>query len=124
MTPEEYKAFIEEKSKTYILTYLVDGAYYASDTLHAGDPVVAKPAPQKEGYTFSGWEGLPETMPACDVYVVGYFSVGLNAAAAEIDCVRYYNLIGRELSEPAKGVMIVVTKYRDGRSVRERVVYK
>ncbi len=33
------------------------------------------PAPEKEGYTFSGWEGLPEVMPAKDVTVSGSFTV-------------------------------------------------
>ena len=33
-------------------------------------------APEKEGYTFSGWKGLPEsTMPASDVTVNGTFTV-------------------------------------------------
>ena len=32
-------------------------------------------APEKEGYTFSGWEGLPEVMPAKDVTVSGSFTV-------------------------------------------------
>ena len=34
-----------------------------------------QPAPEKEGYTFSGWEGLPEVMPAKDVTVSGSFTV-------------------------------------------------
>ena len=32
-------------------------------------------APVKEGYTFSGWSELPETMPAHDVVITGTFSV-------------------------------------------------
>jgi hypothetical protein len=31
-------------------------------------------SPTKEGYTFSGWSGIPGTMPAHDVIVTGYFT--------------------------------------------------
>ena len=37
--------------------------------------MTAEAAPEKEGHTFSGWEGLPETMPASDVTVTGKFIV-------------------------------------------------
>ena len=59
----------------YTLTYKVDGAEYKSVEVDYGTTVTAEPAPEKEGYTFSGWQGLPETMPAHDVEVTGTFSI-------------------------------------------------
>ena len=57
----------------YTLTYKVDGEVYKSSLIEAGAvlPVVVEPT--KEGYTFSGWSEIPETMPGHDVEVTGTF---------------------------------------------------
>lgn len=60
---------------SYKLTYVVDGETYKDLTVEYGTKLTAEAAPTKEGYTFSGWEGLPETMPARDVTVTGSFTV-------------------------------------------------
>ncbi len=60
---------------SYKLTYVVDGEVYLEETVSYGSKIAAAPAPEKEGYTFSGWEGLPEVMPAKDVTVSGSFTV-------------------------------------------------
>lgn len=60
---------------TYTLKYIVDGeAYYEAKVLY-GEDVRAESAPVKEGYAFSGWNGLPATMPAHDVEVTGSFTI-------------------------------------------------
>ena len=59
----------------YKLIYKVDGAEYKSYELDYGSSITPEPAPTKEGYTFSGWSGIPETMPAHDVTVTGLFTV-------------------------------------------------
>lgn len=59
----------------YKLTYTVDGAEYKSYELEFGATITPEPAPTKEGYTFSGWSEIPETMPAHDVTVTGSFTV-------------------------------------------------
>jgi len=74
MTQEEYDLYMVEKNKARILTYYVDGEFYASDTLKWGDKVSPRPSPSKEGYFFTGWVGLPSIMPAEDVNVYGVFS--------------------------------------------------
>ena len=38
----------------------------------------------KEGHSFSGWEGLPETMPAHDVTVTGSFTINIYKAVFKI----------------------------------------
>ena len=58
---------------SYILTYMVDGEVYKTETVVYGTAITAPAEPTKEGYTFSGWSGLPATMPAKDVTVVGSF---------------------------------------------------
>ena len=63
-------------AKQYNIIYKVDGSDYKTVTVEYGSAVTSIAAPEKEGYTFSGWKGLPEsTMPAHDVTVNGTFSV-------------------------------------------------
>jgi hypothetical protein len=59
----------------FLLFYILDGVVYDIDLVAYGEEVVQKEAPVKEGYTFSGWSGLPETMPDHDVIVTGSFEV-------------------------------------------------
>ena len=59
----------------YKLTYKVDGVEYKRYELEYGAEITPEPAPTKEGYTFSGWSEIPETMPAYDVTVTGSFAV-------------------------------------------------
>ena len=66
----------EFSAKQYNIIYKVDGSDYKTVTVEYGSEVTPIAAPEKEGYTFSGWKGLPEsTMPAHDVTVNGTFSV-------------------------------------------------
>lgn len=59
----------------YKLTYIVDGEVYKTEEVLETTPLTPEAAPTKEGYTFSGWSEIPETMPAHDVEVTGYFTV-------------------------------------------------
>ncbi|MDE6560959.1 MAG: InlB B-repeat-containing protein [Muribaculaceae bacterium] len=69
----------------YKLIYNVDGEVYKEFTVDYGTAVVAEPGPEKEGFTFSGWDGVPETMPAHDVTVAGTFSINSYEAVFKID---------------------------------------
>ena len=60
---------------SYTLTYMVDGEEYQSFSVKYRDPITPLDAPQKEGYTFSGWDGLPRSMPAKDIVVKGFFTI-------------------------------------------------
>ena len=60
---------------TYTLTYMVDGEKYWEGTVAYGTALTALEAPTKRGHTFSGWSGLPATMPANDVTVNGSFTI-------------------------------------------------
>ena len=65
---------IMETSEMFTLTYKVDGKVHKQYELAAGDAITPEAAPTKEGYTFSGWSEIPETMPANDIEVVGTFT--------------------------------------------------
>lgn len=83
VTEAEYAAAIEA-NKTYTLTYEVDGETYATETHKKGD-TLNPPTPEKEGYTFTGWESMPATMPAADTVVKGHFVVNIYAATYSVD---------------------------------------
>ena len=46
--------------KLMILHLIVDGERYQTVSVEKGEPVLVSPPPEKEGYTFVRWEGLPE----------------------------------------------------------------
>ena len=69
----------------YILTYIVDGVEYKSSSVTYGTTLTPEKEPTKEGYTFSGWNGLPETMPAHDVVVTGTFTINSYALTYMVD---------------------------------------
>lgn len=71
--------FVEDvvEIKRSILTYVVDGEVYATDTLICGTTISVLEEPTKLGYTFSGWDEVPETMPNSDITISGTFNVNI-----------------------------------------------
>ena len=69
------------------LAYYVDDALYKSFTLEEGEYITPEPAPEKEGYTFSGWSEIPERMPKHDVMVTGSFT--LTSEQFALDGIQY-----------------------------------
>ena len=68
----------------YKVTYIVDDTDYKTEEVEYGSTL--KPnTPTKEGYTFSGWIGLPKTMPAHDVTVTGTFYVNNYILTYKVD---------------------------------------
>ena len=70
---------------TYKITYKIEGEYftnekYAEEEYKYEEEVTAKEAPNKAGYTFSGWSEIPNTMPAHDVEVKGHYTANGNTA--------------------------------------------
>ena len=70
---------------SYTLEYIVDGEVYKTISLEFGTAITPEAEPTKEGYTFSGWSEIPETMPAHDVTVTGEFSVNIHKVTWKID---------------------------------------
>ena len=69
----KYKVAIGEVKPSYTLTYMLDGTKYREYNVQEGEAVTPVPAPSKEGFTFSGWSEIPETMPDHDITVTGTF---------------------------------------------------
>lgn len=84
---EEVTLSAEFALTSYLLTYTLDGVSYKESDVLYGTAFTLEPNPEKEGYTFSGWQGLPETMPAHNVEVHSTTTVvsGLEAIFADSD---------------------------------------
>lgn len=57
----------------YQVIYMVDGNVYDYESYQEGDRIIPAIAPEKDGYTFQYWEGLPEYMPANDITVTAVY---------------------------------------------------
>ena len=84
-TPWSLFGRIKNFEGLYNLIYVVDGEVYKKDVVKQGTAIVAEDAPTKEGYTFSGWSSIPETMPANDVTITGSFTVNIYKVTYIID---------------------------------------
>ena len=69
----------------HTLTYMVDGNVYKTYQIEEGESILSEPYPSREGYIFSGWSNIPETMPAHDVTVTGTFSISSYTLTYMID---------------------------------------
>ncbi|MBQ8866710.1 MAG: InlB B-repeat-containing protein [Bacteroidaceae bacterium] len=93
---------------TYQVSYVVDGDAYQTVSATYGSALTALAAPSKEGHTFSGWTGLPATMPAGNVTVTGSFSPNSYQLTYVVDGVSYhtesvvYGTMLIEIEEPVK----------------------
>lgn len=74
-----------EMSSAFVVKFIVDGEIISEQTLSSGTLIIAPDAPEKEGYTFSGWSEIPETMPNHDVVVTGTFSINSYTLTYELD---------------------------------------
>ena len=77
---DQWKEFLfvnegDGTNQSYRITYIVDGETYKIVSVAYGAAITPEPAPVKDGYTFSGWSELPETMPAQNLTVTGTFAL-------------------------------------------------
>ena len=82
----------------YNLIYKVDDNDYKSYNVEYGSTIIPEESPTKEGYAFSGWSEIPETMPCHDVEVNGRFYMpgdangdGVVNIADIVEIVNYIN---------------------------------
>ena len=92
----------------YTITYIVDGEVYEKNIFAYGKDVRPLGNLSKEGYTFSGWSEIPETMPNNDVTVVGSFTINtykvtymVNGSVYHTDTMAYSTPI-TPIDEPVK----------------------
>ena len=97
------------KVNKYRLFYMVDGAEYKSYEVEYGAMITPEAAPEKEGYTFSGWSDIPNTMPAKDVIVTGSFkeTTGIISVINDSPGALIYDMQGRRIDRLQKGVNII-----------------
>ena len=74
---------------TYSIVYYVDGVEFSAETYDFGAAITAVEEPTREGYTFSGWDNVPATMPAHDVEVRGTFAINTYTLTYFVDNVEY-----------------------------------
>ena len=74
MPGEDITVEAEFTINTYEITYVIDDAVFAKQSVTYGDKITPPTAPEKEGHTFSGWKNLPATMPAHDLEIHGTYS--------------------------------------------------
>lgn len=103
------KAKPKVTANKYTLTYKVDEETYKTFDVEYGTDITAEVEPTKEGYTFSGWSLIPETMPAHDVIVTGYFTLidAIEDVIADDGEYQIYSLDGKPIETLQKGVNII-----------------
>lgn len=76
-TAEVWREFSFAVQASYTLTYYIDDALYATKTVLEGATITNEIPDEREGYTFAGWEGLPDDgiMPGHDVTVTGTYTL-------------------------------------------------
>ena len=68
-----WKKFLIEPMKKFTITFMVDGKVYETKEVEYASEIKLIENPIKEGYTFTGWSEVSETMPAKDIVVNGSF---------------------------------------------------
>ncbi|MBR1809706.1 MAG: InlB B-repeat-containing protein [Paludibacteraceae bacterium] len=92
----------------YNLVYMVDGEEYKKYEVEYNAAITAEAAPEKTGYTFSGWSEVPTTMPANDVTITGTFTINKYNLVYTVDGEEYkkyeveYNAAITAEAEPVK----------------------
>ena len=90
----------------YTITYKIDDEVYQTENVDYGSMITPPNAPEREGYTFE-WIDVPETMPAHDITIVGSYTSGINAIRMEAENGKVFDLNGRQVKTPGKGVYII-----------------
>ena len=60
---------------SYVMRFVIDGVQIDSILVAYGSKAEPIQAPVRQGFTFNGWTGLPDAMPAHDVTVTGSYTI-------------------------------------------------
>ena len=86
----------------YTVTFVVDDVVIWTGTMSCGDPIDLPDEPEKEGYTFEGWDGWVSIVPAHDVTFTAKFrqdgTVGINRTSVGRSG-DFYSIDGRKTPE-------------------------
>ena len=86
---KNFKTIVKIDMPKHTLTYVIDGEEYKKYEIEEGEAITPEAALTKEGYTFSGWSEIPQTVPAHDVTVTGTFSINKYKLTYLIDGEEY-----------------------------------
>ena len=78
-----YKAVYEGRSHT--VTYYVDDVLYTTDTVNYGAVINTPAYTPATGYSFSGWQNVPETMPDEDISIYATTSINSYTITYQLD---------------------------------------
>lgn len=73
----------------YEIAYEIEGEIYRRDTLAYGTSITTAEAPVREGYSFSGWGGVPATMPAKNLVLSGSYTINQYTLTYMVDGIEY-----------------------------------
>ena len=104
-------------ANTYTITFMLDGQEYARYDLEYGTAITAPDVTSDDRYTFSGWDEVPETMPAHDVIVSGGMVDGVSKIEnGKKKAENAYTISGMRVNlKHARGIIIV-----DGKKILKR----
>ena len=77
---------------SFTLTFKIDDEEVKKETLEYGAAIKAPEVSKKVGYTFSGWQNVPATMPAHDLEITGSYNINTYEAVFKIDGVVFQTL--------------------------------
>ena len=69
----------------YTITWVCDGQTYTITAGIPGETITLPDEPQKAGYTFNGWENVPEVMPNESITIEGSFKANTYIAKIFVD---------------------------------------
>ncbi|MCR5496505.1 MAG: InlB B-repeat-containing protein, partial [Paludibacteraceae bacterium] len=110
----------------YTLTYIIDGEVIKTTRYLYGAAISPAKAPNRVGYEFDVWEGLPATMPAHDLSVTGTYkiatySIVLRNEGVAIDTI-YYTIFDDVIALPViDGPGKMFKGWYDGRKTVNRI---
>lgn len=73
MPPYDLMVSAHYSGTSFTIYYNIDGELYTQESAEFGSRIKPALPPKKEGYTFMGWQSLPEFMPAREISVHGSF---------------------------------------------------
>ena len=97
---------------SYTITFMIDNEIHKTINVKYGAEIEQPSVPEKEGYTFSGWKNIPETMPAKDIVIQGSYiaETSIEQIYLDLENIEVYNLRGVRITETDKltrGIYIV-----------------
>ena len=75
----------------YTVSFMVDGETYFTFTGYEGDAITVPENPEKLGYTFDAWDGMPEdgVLPAANITVTAVWSVNTYTITYKVNGEEY-----------------------------------